>query len=254
MHHAKYLIRFDDICSTMNQIAWFQIKTFLNSNQIKPIIAVVPNNTDPDLMINNELKDYWKEIKECQTNGWKIALHGYNHQFVNNNAGIVGRTPRSEFAGVNIDIQREKIKNGIDILDRHGIKSDLWIAPAHSFDKATLVVLKEHGYKYISDGFSIQPYYAYDFLWIPCQQWETIKRKKRGIYTVCIHFNRYDQNKIDRLINNILLYKSDIISFDDVIKTKNHFMINSFTRLTSVVNGKIYNIKRRLIHYFKKRM
>lgn len=249
---AKYLIRFDDICPTMNRLAWDQLKVFLFNNQIKPIIAVVPDNMDPDLMINEAATDFWDEIGECQKNGWKIALHGYNHLFVNRNAGIVGRTPRSEFAGVEKDVQKRSISKGIEIFKSHGINSDLWIAPAHSFDKNTLAILKEYGYKYVSDGFSRMPFNAYGFLWIPCQQWERIGLRKNGIYTVCIHLNKYNQDNIDALIDNLSENKERIISFEEAVGGKVPLVRNTFLRISSTFNGRLYNLKRKLLHIVRK--
>ena len=44
---AKYILRFDDICSTMNWNKWNSIEDILIKHNIKPILAIVPDNKDP---------------------------------------------------------------------------------------------------------------------------------------------------------------------------------------------------------------
>ncbi len=44
---ARYLIRFDDICPTMNWTIWEQVEQVLRTYHVQPILAVVPDNQDP---------------------------------------------------------------------------------------------------------------------------------------------------------------------------------------------------------------
>ena len=53
-----------------------------------------------------------------------------------------------------VDDQRSKIQSALDIFESHDIKPDAWVAPAHSFDRATLEVLNEKEIKIFSDGIS----------------------------------------------------------------------------------------------------
>ena len=46
---AKYLIRFDDICPTMKWSTWEKVEDILLRSNVKPILAVVPDNQDPSL-------------------------------------------------------------------------------------------------------------------------------------------------------------------------------------------------------------
>ena len=58
MTHATYLVRFDDICPTMNWEAWEQVENVLVSEGIRPILAVVPDNRDENLEWFNALQNY----------------------------------------------------------------------------------------------------------------------------------------------------------------------------------------------------
>jgi len=46
---ASYLIRLDDACSEMDSERWQRVEEVLDEFNIKPIIAVVPDNQDSDL-------------------------------------------------------------------------------------------------------------------------------------------------------------------------------------------------------------
>ena len=62
----------------------------------------------------------------------------------------------------------------------YSLSSDLFIAPAHSFDKNTLKVLIENGIRSISDSFYTYPGQDKNGLfWIPQQLWD-FKYKKKG--------------------------------------------------------------------------
>ncbi len=43
---SKYLIRFDDLCPTMNWDMWSRIESVLLEHKISPLLAVVPDNQD----------------------------------------------------------------------------------------------------------------------------------------------------------------------------------------------------------------
>lgn len=186
---TKYIIRLDDACETMDQNKWNRIENILDSYNIKPIVSVIPHNEDPELMIEGSNRKFWDKVLSWQEKGWNIALHGYNHVYITNQAGLIPMNHRSEFAGVNIGIQKVKIMNGISIMHEKGIKPIMWVAPSHTFDKNTLKVLKENtNIRIISDGISMEPYSEDGFVWIPVQNWKP-KKKEEGVWTTCLHPN-----------------------------------------------------------------
>ena len=77
---------------------------------------------------------------------------GHQHIFISQHKGMVNNRVGSEFAGLSYEKQLEKILAGQKILKEHGIETDVFFAPAHSYDLNTLRALKKAGFKYISDG------------------------------------------------------------------------------------------------------
>ena len=77
MTHANYLVRFDDICPTMNWEAWEQVENVLVSEGIRPMLAVVPDNRDENLEFGQENEHFWSKVRDWQKMGWSIAVHGY---------------------------------------------------------------------------------------------------------------------------------------------------------------------------------
>ena len=183
----KYIIRIDDACPTMNHQNWNRLEKLLNSYHIKPIVAVVPNNRDKKLMVNRADSGFWQHVKRWQDRGWEIALHGFEHRYVTKHKSLVPINDYSEFAGVPLEEQKKKIKEGIKIFKEHNISCRVWIAPAHSFDENTIKALQsESDITIISDGIAWSPYYKYKMYWIPQQLWKP-RKMPFGTWTICYH-------------------------------------------------------------------
>src|SRR5438552_1817224 len=151
MRNTQYLLRFDDICPTMNWATWPEIERALEERNLKPILAVVPDNRDPVLEVEPAVEDFWECVRSWQARGWTIALHGYQHRYVTCHPGIVTVKKKSEFAGVPAAEQAAKLRRGVEIFERQGIKSHVWIAPSNSFDAATVSLLPKFGITTICD-------------------------------------------------------------------------------------------------------
>src|SRR6185312_5748489 len=100
---------------------------------------------------------FWKRVRDWQARGWSIGLHGLRHQYVSAEAGLIGLNRRSEFAGLPAAEQHRKIEEGLAIFAANGVRADLFVAPGHSFDDATLDSLHRHGIRCISDGYFLNP-------------------------------------------------------------------------------------------------
>src|SRR5579859_2230485 len=153
-----YLIRFDDICPTMDWGIWNRIEPTLMARQIRPILAVVPDNRDPGLVVGPSANDFWDRVRQWQARKWSIALHGYQHRYVNRNPGMLKLGNKSEFAGLASDQQETKLRAALEKLRLEGVRADAWIAPGHSFDETTVRILLQFGVRVISDGFSLYPF------------------------------------------------------------------------------------------------
>ena len=185
---AQYLLRFDDLCPTMERVSWQRFKLLLSKFQIKPILAVVPDNQDPTLNFASPDPEFWQKMREMKAEGATIALHGFHHNCVQRGGSLIPLHRETEFAGAPELLQREWIRAGIDILSKEGMKPRLFVAPRHGFDRATLRALKAEGISTLSDGFLNRPFVREGVAWIPQQLWGP-QEKESGLWTICLHSN-----------------------------------------------------------------
>lgn len=186
-----YLIRLDDACPTMDGAKWGMVEDALDRHRIRPLVAVVPDNTDPDLHVDPPDPLFWEKVRRWDAKGWTIAMHGFQHQFhsVDRSSLLLPFYDRSEFAGLSYELQAEKIRNSWRLFKDAGIEPRMWIAPAHCFDGTTLAALKaETPIRVISDGIARRPFFQDGFYWLPQQLW-SLSPKKWGLWTVCLHPN-----------------------------------------------------------------
>jgi predicted deacetylase len=239
----RYIIRLDDACPTMNWQKWNKIFNILDNYDIKPVIAVIPNNEDESMKIDKYNNNFWNEVRNWKNKNYYIAMHGYNHKYISKNGGLIPMNNQSEFAGVDIKIQKEKIKKGWKIFKENEIIPNIWVAPSHTFDRNTLKILKEEtDIKIISDGIAYYPYNKDGFFWIPQQLW-WYEEKKDGIWTICLHPNTMNNNEIENLEiiikNNVEKFKINLnelyekyknreLSLNDKIYFKLFFLKRNF--------------------------
>jgi predicted deacetylase len=225
MSRARYLVRFDDVCPTMNWDVWAKVEALLIERRIKPILAVVPNNQDPLLMTGPSQADFWARVRGWQKLGWTIALHGYEHRYVSANPGLIGINTRSEFAGLPRHLQLEKLKSGLAIFKDNGVTADAWVAPGHSFDAVTVALLVELGVQVISDGYFFRPVKALGVTWVPQQLWR-FRLLPAGVWTVCYHANNFLQTDIDRLAGHLSQFSSRLTSVSELLLVNSPKHIN----------------------------
>jgi predicted deacetylase len=212
---ATYLIRFDDICPTMNWAIWDEIDKILTTEGIRPIIAVIPDNRWPAFFIEKRNPRFWEYVKKKQEEGWSVALHGYQHVCAARNPGILGIRPYTEFAGLPEEWQNMKISMAIGIFKANGVRPDLFVAPFHSFDYTTLKVLKTHGITVISDGFSLYPYEENGVVWVPMQL-RCFRKMPFGVWTVLFHHNLWTRRELLKFKKDIKRYRERITDFNTV--------------------------------------
>jgi predicted deacetylase len=212
-----YLLRFDDVCPTMNWDVWDRLEPFLVEQQVRPIMAVVPDNQDPVLRSRSPDPHFWDRVRRWQRWGWPIALHGYQHRYVTREAGIIGVKDQSEFAGLSREEQAAKLAAGMAILEREGVRATAWSAPSHSFDAQTVGLLPRFGITIVSDGLSLRPYESREgLLWVPVQFPDFVWRRA-GVYTVMRHVNTDSEASARRFEDNVRRYRSHIVTLEEVI-------------------------------------
>jgi peptidoglycan/xylan/chitin deacetylase (PgdA/CDA1 family) len=202
---SRYLLRFDDICPTMNWAVWGAIERELVRHNVRPILAVVPDNRDPKLMCDAPVPDFWERVRLWQQAGYAIALHGYQHVYVNNKKGLMKLTPHSEFAGLSYEEQKDKLTKAMAIFTEQGIRADAWVAPSHSFDPTTLQVLSELGVTVVCDGLWPWPHSDDKRFWVPQQLWDFYP-KPAGVWTVCCHHNSWTDKRVELFSRHLASY------------------------------------------------
>ena len=210
-HGPRYLIRFDDICPTLCWDIWNEIELVLRTFDIRPMLAVVPDNQDPGLVRGPASSEFWQRVRYWQSIGWTIGLHGYQHRYVTKSQGIVGLNRYSEFADLPFEEQYQKLRAAMMIFQREQIEADIWIAPAHTFDSQTLRALQEIGLRTISDGFNLWPHTDESgMFWIP-QQLGRFHSMPAGIWTVCLHLDDPLHADVQSFRNNIEKFRKYIV-------------------------------------------
>ena len=194
-----YLIRLDDASDRMHIDNWARVEGLLDENGIKPLVGVIPLNRDP-LMEQFPMDPmFWDKARHWQEKGWRIALHGYEHVYSTQCAGINPVHNKSEFAGHSLEIQREKIWDGLRILKEKGLSPTAFFAPSHTFDKNTLEALRlESDIRVISDTVANEPYCRYGFTFIP-QQAGRVRELPFKVTTICLHPNFTTDREFDEI-------------------------------------------------------
>jgi predicted deacetylase len=232
--NSRYLLRFDDLCPTMNWEMWSRIEQVLLEYRISPLLAVVPDNQDEKLLAGPARSGFWKQVREWQARDWAIGLHGYQHLYVTGDRGMVGIQARSEFAGLSSNTQEEKLHRGLEIFRAEKIEPQLWIAPAHSFDSNTVAALSKLGLTVISDGLALAPHVdANGMFWIPQQLWR-FRRRPFGVWTVCFHHNHWSERQFDEFRRDIQHFAPAITDLATVKKEycrRQHSISDSFYAL-----------------------
>jgi predicted deacetylase len=213
---AKYLVRIDDVCPTMNWSVWDRVERILTEGNVRPILAVVPDNRDPKLKVSPPRADFWDLVREWQGKGWTVGWHGYQHVYDSSDAGLVGINRRSEFSGVAKDVQLTRLRAARDIFLSNRVRPDLWVAPAHSFDRNTVELLQEFGVAVLSDGFFMRPVVSLGSLWIPQQLWR-FRPMPSGVWTVCFHINGWGDSDVSQLERDIGRFSSKLIGVSDLL-------------------------------------
>ena len=75
------LLRMDDVAENMNWHIMNKIEILFDKYNIKPVIGVIPNNKDPELLKFPKEENFWEKIKTWQKKGWEISMHGYSHEY-----------------------------------------------------------------------------------------------------------------------------------------------------------------------------
>ncbi len=214
---AQYLLRVDDLCPSVWREGWERLRNVIERLEVHPILAVVPDNDDPELKQSPADPAFWEQVRSLEARGADIAVHGYRHVCESTGRSLLGIHGRTEFAGVKYETQRNWIRAGFEMLRGRGLQPRLWIAPRHGFDRNTMRALAALGVGYISDGYARVPFRRQGIAWIPQQLWGPVA-KNRGLWTICIHPQTADSFEVQGLARFIEEHREQFTSFDRVIR------------------------------------
>ncbi len=213
---ARYFFRLDDIAPNMDWDDFKRIVHIFKKYDVRPLLAVIPDNQDTELLKHPLNHEFLIIIGGLKRNGWIIAQHGYRHVYRNQNGGILNINSKSEFAGLNFETQRQMTENGKKILEEKFGDINTFIAPAHSFDKNTVIALSANDFKYISDGIALYPFKKWGITWLPQIFWHP-RKFPVGLITFALHPNSINSRELDVLEKFIHENRSEIGNFSELM-------------------------------------
>ena len=111
------IIRFDDIAPNMNWFYMNKCEKLLEKYNIKPVLGVISNNQDENLLKFPFEKNFWDKIRNWQKKNWEIAMHGYNHKysFDTKKKDYFNYGGKSEFFGYSLSDQISKMNSALQV-------------------------------------------------------------------------------------------------------------------------------------------
>lgn len=218
-----YIMRLDDASEYMDLDQWLRMEALLDKYNIKPIYGIIPANKDSELLKYKRVENFWGIMNSWKGKGWIPALHGYSHVFETEEEGINPINKKSEFAGVEFEVQCKKIRDGFQILEKNGIHVKVFFAPAHTFDRNTIRALKnETDIRIISDTISDDIYYENDIYFVP-QQSGYCRELPFKTVTFCYHPNLMNDKDYFELEEFLRKNSKKFISLNDIELIKRRF-------------------------------
>jgi len=213
---SRYFFRLDDIAPNMNWDNFNLVVDIFNKYNIKPLLAVIPNIHDSELEAKySSVPKFWQAVKDLKDKGWLIAQHGYQHLYKTREGGLLRIHNKSEFAGLDFEIQRQMLESGKKILEEKLGEINIFVAPAHSFDKNTIRALLTNNIKILSDGIALWPFKKYGIIWLPQITWRP-RRFPLGFLTFTLHTNTMNSADFDNLNKFIIKNQNHIGNFSEL--------------------------------------
>ena len=213
---TKYLFRVDDISEFMRFDRFKKLRKIFIKYNIKPVLAVIPKNEHKKIMFEHKKRKYLvEELKYLEKKGWIIAQHGHTHELIGN-GGLLNINNFGEFGGLSFKEQAKKISEGKKILEKEGFSPKIFIAPAHSFDKSTLKILKKHGMTLINDGIGLYPFQRDGFLFLPQITWQ-VRTFPLGMITIGLHPHELKDKDLLKIEKFIKKNRKNITDINKVI-------------------------------------
>ena len=217
----KIAVRMDDITPDMNWDNFSFFRDLFDKAGITPLLGIVPKNSDKNLQIEPEREDFYEIMKGLKQEGYVLAMHGYQHLYTTKKGGCFPLNHFSEFAGVPYEQQKRMLADGKRILSENGIETDIFMAPAHSYDNNTLKALKEVGFTKLTDGFGTTPYLWKEMVFYPISfRLAGSLKKQKGYTTLVIHANTINDSDRQRYTTLFAQNRETFISYEEYLRAK----------------------------------
>lgn len=209
----RYIMRLDDACERRDIEKWNRMENLLDQYGVRPLVGVIPDCKDEMMFEYPYDKSFWDLVHTWKNKEWCIAMHGFNHVYVTESGGINPVNYISEFAGVPLDEQFGKIREGVQIFHKHGINPEVFFAPAHTFDLNTIDALKQESeIRIISDTIANDSYSKWGMTFVP-QQSGSVRKLPFKTVTFCYHPNVMVESDFLVLEKFLEKYKDQFIVF-----------------------------------------
>lgn len=241
MTKACCIYRIDDVAPEMKWDIFERFMDLFIKHKVVPLIGVVPDNQDPKLKVAGEKEFFWEILKKLKDEGKiEIAQHGYQHKYTTKEIHgfykLCGFKPQSEFAGIPYQAQHSMIEKGREILRKHGLATDVWMAPGHSFDQNTVLALKSLKFKALTDGIGLYPIVKNGIIQVPQQLWHP-EKSIIGVKTICLHLNSAEES-VYKKVEEHVKYDHNIVPFSTVLNHKSlghHYLLNYLYKLIFIL-------------------
>ncbi len=218
MTGTKIAVRMDDITPDMDWDNFSFFCRLFRETGIAPLLGIVPDNRDPKLRRGGVNADFGQVMRGLAEEGYVFAMHGYQHLYTTKKGGLFPLNRSSEFAGLPYEKQREMLLCGRKELERYGIRTDIFMAPSHSYDRNTLRALKETGFARMTDGFGKRPYLYRGITFYPISFRKARSLKgKNGVTTLVIHANTVTEADRERYARMFREHRENMISYTEYL-------------------------------------
>ncbi|MBR3423503.1 MAG: DUF2334 domain-containing protein, partial [Clostridia bacterium] len=167
--------------------------------------------------------------------------------------GLICRRRMSEFAGLEYDVQFDKLNHGKEILEQNGLPTDVFFAPGHSYDRNTLRALSALGFRFVSDGKSRRPYVLDGIKCIPCNgPFKT--HLNRGILTICVHCCAESERAFSELRAYLEANRRLLIPWSEAVKLKERsYFVSRFEERFSLLIDRLISFAAGIKKSFRKK-
>ena len=149
----RLVLRFDDPSSSSDRALEEGILAAAAGSGIPLTVAVIPYRPQAGALLSLTAERASHLIQAHRRGIIEVAQHGYAHE-----SAHAGQQPPSEFRGVDVEGQIEKIRDGRSVLQ--GLFGDAitgFVPPWNTFDARTTRALAQIGFRYLSAGEELDP-------------------------------------------------------------------------------------------------